>query len=187
MLRARRLVPGASSGPSWRSMVMTCMSPRWLALMLLPLACAASSPGVPPAAAPLESTAEPPPASGERDAPLRRAESFTPVEGPTASAVPALLAAAKGDGLIVSRAEGLVLLDAQLRTLPQTDSARSGGAWRDCVGGVDDAVHVDANVQIVVLRLDRQEIDPRRVAALFVEIAARCNRRQTCDGIDSRS
>ncbi len=98
-------------------MVMTCMSPRWLALMLLPLACAASSPGVPPAAAPLESTAEPPPASGERDAPLRRAESFTPVEGPTASAVPALLAAAKGDGLIVSRAEGLVLLDAQLRTL----------------------------------------------------------------------
>jgi hypothetical protein len=89
---------------------------RRVALAALPLlACVGQPTVVQPAALPtLRATS----GSNEPGAVLARAEAFTPVAPAKAAPVRAtLLAPAKGDGLIVSRAGGIVLLDAQLKQL----------------------------------------------------------------------
>lgn len=104
------------------------MLARSLILAVLPLlACVGSrgeeAPVQPPAPLPgLPATGS----SGEPAPPaLPRAEAFTPVApAPAAPSRATLLAPAKGDGLIVSRAGGIVLLDAQLQPLAVLSSER---------------------------------------------------------------
>lgn len=152
-------------------MPVRSLTPAVIVLMI-PLACAGQPRGeeagplrpVPSAAEPVsEPEAEPVPVAGANEAPaLARAEADTPVlAAETAPARRGLLAPAKGDGLIVSRAGGIVLLDAQLRQLAVLSPER-GRFLRV----VDEQLYFFAHKQPVLRALDLNSGETHTVVEL---------------------